>query len=209
LSAGDRDNRELWPRGPIRRIRDQLRDLFEEAEFLHSLTADEPTPGAGQCFEPAWALGKKDKESVESSPGSAYFAGPLREDWNWSRAPMVTLLQLAQEFDTAFAEVKRELGGVDFHDLEQFSLRLLWGVEVRQLTRLPEHWRRKLRLIFVDEYQDINAAQDTILRALAREGAEANRFLVGDVKQSIYRFRLADPHIFQSYVQSWQVDRSA
>ncbi len=45
----------------------------------------------------------------------------------------------------------------------------------------------------MDEYQDINAAQDKIITALSRDGAEANRFLVGDVKQSIYRFRLADP----------------
>ncbi|HEY1789858.1 MAG TPA: 3'-5' exonuclease, partial [Verrucomicrobiae bacterium] len=56
-------------------------------------------------------------------------------------------------------------------------------------------WREKLRFIFVDEYQDINAAQDKIISAL---GAD-NRFLVGDVKQSIYRFRLADPTIFRNY----------
>ena len=49
----------------------------------------------------------------------------------------------------------------------------------------------------MDEYQDINEAQDAILQALSREGPAANRFLVGDPKQSIYRFRLADPHIFQ------------
>jgi ATP-dependent helicase/nuclease subunit A len=57
--------------------------------------------------------------------------------------------------------------------------------------------------VFVDECQDINGAQDAILRALSREGAEANRFLVGDAKQSIYRFRLADPRIFQNYEQRW------
>src|SRR5581483_7514209 len=65
-------------------------------------------------------------------------------------------------------------------------------------------WRNKLRFVFVDEYQDINDAQDAILKALSREGAAANRFLVGDVKQSIYRFRLADPHIFQNYVETWR-----
>src|SRR5262249_22484166 len=55
----------------------------------------------------------------------------------------------------------------------------------------------------VDEYQDINAAQDKIIAALSREGAEANRFLVGDIKQSIYRFRLANPYIFQGYWRQW------
>jgi len=56
----------------------------------------------------------------------------------------------------------------------------------------------------VDEYQDINAAQDKIIQALSRSDAEANRFLVGDAKQSIYRFRLADPEIFRHYTQSWR-----
>ena len=55
----------------------------------------------------------------------------------------------------------------------------------------------------MDEYQDINAAQDAIIRALGREGDRANRFLVGDVKQSIYRFRQAEPGIFQEYARRW------
>src|SRR5581483_8206910 len=66
------------------------------------------------------------------------------------------------------------------------------------------HWRAKLRFVFVDEYQDINEAQDAILTALSREGAGANRFLVGDVKQSIYRFRLANPRIFLNYATAWR-----
>mgnify|MGYP002352405341 CR=1 FL=1 len=68
---------------------------------------------------------------------------------------------------------------------------------------MAEQLRRQFDLVFVDEYQDINEAQDTILRALSREGPAANRFLVGDVKQSIYRFRLADPRIFQEYTVAW------
>ncbi len=63
--------------------------------------------------------------------------------------------------------------------------------------------------MFVDEYQDINEAQDAILKALSREGDAANRFLVGDVKQSIYRFRLANPRIFQNYAETWRGERGA
>ncbi|MCI0534695.1 MAG: UvrD-helicase domain-containing protein [Verrucomicrobiales bacterium] len=190
VRAGDRTNRELWPRGSIGEVRDQIRDFFEEAEFLQCLTGDE--------------------EGSEGEPGRGALdcPRPLLEDWSWAREPMIALLQLTQEFGREFAEVKRELGVVDFHDLEQFSLRLLWDARSEQPTPLAGHWRGKLRLIFVDEYQDINAAQDAILRALAREGEAANRFMVGDVKQSIYRFRLADPHIFQSYVQDWQDESS-
>ena len=120
---------------------------------------------------------------------------------------MTTLLNLAREFTKAFAEAKRELGAVDFHDLEQFALRLLWDARADQPTEIARQWRQKFRFVFVDEYQDINAAQDKIIQALSRDGAEANRFLVGDVKQSIYRFRLADPHIFQGYVETWRDGR--
>jgi ATP-dependent helicase/nuclease subunit A len=128
---------------------------------------------------------------------------PLTEDWNWIRSQMLTLLQLTQDFGEAYAAAKRELAMVDFHDLEQHVLRLLWDNETDQPSSLAHEWRNKLRFIFVDEYQDINAAQDKIIETLSGEGRRANRFLVGDVKQSIYRFRLADPTIFQNYFRSW------
>ncbi len=93
---------------------------------------------------------------------------------------------------------------LDFHDLEQFALKLLWDFSANKPTAVAEIWREKLRFVFVDEYQDINAAQDKIIAALSRDGADANRFLVGDVKQSIYRFRLADPKIFRDYAKNWR-----
>ncbi|MDB6122937.1 MAG: ATP-dependent deoxyribonuclease subunit, partial [Pedosphaera sp.] len=163
-----------WPRGKKTDWRKPLEGFFDEAFFLRSLT-------------------KKNEQS-----------DPLAEDWNWVRAQMITLLRLAQEFTGAFSEAKRELGVVDFHDLEQHALELLWDRSTKKPTPIALQWRQKLRFVFVDEYQDINDAQDAILKALSREGAQANRFLVGDVKQSIYRFRLADPHIFQNYIQTWR-----
>jgi ATP-dependent helicase/nuclease subunit A len=123
---------------------------------------------------------------------------PIAEDWNWARVPMLALIELVREFSADFAARKREFGGVDFADLEQCALRLL-----RDDT-IATHWRERLAHVFVDEYQDINAAQDAILTTLSRSGANGNRFLVGDVKQSIYRFRLANPHIFQSYQAKWR-----
>jgi ATP-dependent helicase/nuclease subunit A len=131
-------------------------------------------------------------------------ADPLTEDWSWVRHEMSTLVELAREFSQAFCEAKRELAMVDFHDLEQYALRLLWDHTADQPTSIARHWRDRLRFIFVDEYQDINAAQDQIIKALAREGSQSNRFLVGDVKQSIYRFRLANPYIFQNYAHQWR-----
>jgi ATP-dependent helicase/nuclease subunit A len=132
---------------------------------------------------------------------------PLAEDWAWTRSSMETLLELGREFARSFAEAKRELGRVDFHDLEQHALRVLWDTDKAQPTRTALEWRRKLRFVFVDEYQDINAAQDKIIEAVSREAAQANRFLVGDLKQSIYRFRLANPRIFQNYMETWRPPR--
>ena len=126
----------------------------------------------------------------------------LADDWKWSRVPMLTLLQLAQEFGAAFSTAKRELGGVDFSDQEQFALRLLLKPDGSP-SAVAQACRDQYRFVFVDECQDINAAQDAIIRAVSREGVAANRFLVGDVKQSIYRFRLADPRIFQRYQEEW------
>src|SRR5579883_1645483 len=162
-----------WPSGKKTAWRQPLEDFFAEAFFFRSLAR---------------------QDGAQS---------PLTQDWNWVRAQMTTLLQLAREFTEKFSESKRELGVVDFHDLEQHALELLWDRQTGQPTATAEQWRKKLRFVFVDEYQDINDAQDAILKALSREGEAANRFLVGDVKQSIYRFRLADPRIFQSYVDTW------
>jgi ATP-dependent helicase/nuclease subunit A len=128
---------------------------------------------------------------------------PLREDWEWCRGHMKTLLLLTKEFGEKFSARKRADGVLDFHDLEQFAIKLLAGASGAARTHplggdIATQWRDKLRFIFVDEYQDINAAQDKIISALGMD----NRFLVGDVKQSIYRFRLADPAIFQNYARN-------
>jgi ATP-dependent helicase/nuclease subunit A len=129
---------------------------------------------------------------------------PLAEDWNWIREHMKTLLLLAKEFSRNFSDRKRNDGVLDFHDLEQFALKLLWNFDADKPSPVAKRWREKIRFVFVDEYQDINAAQDKIISALSRDGKNANRFLVGDVKQSIYRFRLADPKIFRNYARNWR-----
>jgi len=162
-----------YPKGKAGKLRQPLGDFFEEVKFLASLAV------------------MKDGSD------------PLAEDWSWARGDMETLLRLAQEFAQEFAARKLADGVLDFHDLEQFALKLLWDFAADKPTAVAEIWRKKLRFVFVDEYQDINAAQDKIIAALSSDGKDANRFLVGDVKQSIYRFRLADPKIFRNYSKNW------
>jgi ATP-dependent helicase/nuclease subunit A len=164
----------VWPKGKKGVFGKPLEKFFMDAAFLNSLAA------------------------IENG------CDPLTEDWNWIRGHMTAMLRLTQNFSARFAVRKRDDGVLDFHDLEQFALKLLWDSEKEKLTQTAERWREKLRFVFVDEYQDINAAQDKIISALSCDGLSANRFLVGDVKQSIYRFRLANPKIFRDYARDWR-----
>ena len=103
------------------------------------------------------------------------------------------LFALVRDFEEAYAAEKARRGLVDFSDLEHMAVRLLVG-EDGQPTELARQWSTRYDEIMVDEYQDTNEVQNAIFSALSRDGT--NLFMVGDVKQSIYRFRLADPTIF-------------
>ena len=124
---------------------------------------------------------------------------PMVEDWEAVRGHMRTVMRLVGAVAADFAVAKREMGVLDFADLEQFALRLLGGGD----TSVARAARNRFEHVLVDEAQDLNPAQSAIIEALSRSGTEANRFLVGDVKQSIYRFRLADPGIFQEIARRW------
>ncbi|MGN6385432.1 MAG: 3'-5' exonuclease, partial [Verrucomicrobiota bacterium] len=123
---------------------------------------------------------------------------PMQEDWENCREFGLSLLKLGHEFADFFTAAKKAAGGVDFHDLEQLALRLLAN-EQNEPTSLALELRERFDQIFVDEYQDINQAQDLIIRSLSKPASIGNTFLVGDVKQSIYSFREADPRLFQGY----------
>ena len=109
-------------------------------------------------------------------------------------APALTALaELTLKFDRAYSEAKRRRAEVDFADLEHLTAQLLTN-EDGSPTPLARETAKRYREIMVDEYQDVNRVQDDIFSALSDNGR--NLFMVGDVKQSIYRFRLADPLIF-------------
>jgi ATP-dependent helicase/nuclease subunit A len=83
---------------------------------------------------------------------------------------------------------------MDFADLEHKALDLLVGKNRSEVTSAATEIGQRFREVMVDEYQDSNAVQDAIFDALTKK--RHNCFMVGDVKQSIYQFRLADPGIF-------------
>ncbi|HJB80356.1 helicase-exonuclease AddAB subunit AddA [uncultured Flavonifractor sp.] len=111
------------------------------------------------------------------------------------------LFALVRDFEEAYAAEKARRGLVDFSDLEHMAVRLLVG-EDGQPSELARQWSTRYDEIMVDEYQDTNEVQNAIFSALSRDGT--NLFMVGDVKQSIYRFRLADPTIFLGKYRSFK-----
>ena len=95
-----------------------------------------------------------------------------------------------------FETMKRDRGLVDYSDMEHMALRILVN-ENKQPTQTAESYRNYFEEVMIDEYQDSNEVQETILSVISKKDpAIGNRFMVGDVKQSIYRFRHAEPSIF-------------
>lgn len=121
------------------------------------------------------------------------------------------LVKLVTEFDKRYGEEKREKGLVDYNDLEHMCLKLLITKQVEEngqisigYTETAKELSDFYKEVYIDEYQDSNMVQETILGAVA--AAKANgptKFMVGDMKQSIYRFRLANPLIFAEKYDTW------
>ncbi len=113
----------------------------------------------------------------------------------WQSAPVIRgMFALLREFTARYQALKQRHRALDFSDLEHEALRLLRHPGSGAPTAAAREIGCRFCEIMVDEYQDSNEVQDCIFKAVSREGQ--NLFLVGDVKQSIYRFRLADPGIF-------------
>ena len=136
---------------------------------------------------------------------------------------LLSLMKLTKEFAEAFRLAKRELGIVDFSDLEQFALQILFDKDEKTGRRTRSEVARELSEYFeeimIDEYQDSNRIQDTILWSVSKceedanlmpwDSFASNRFMVGDIKQSIYRFRNACPELFEEKMKSFSIDDDA
>ena len=117
------------------------------------------------------------------------------------------LLRLAGEFHDRYQEAKQEKNLVDFGDLEHYALEVLLeetGEGERTPSAAADELSRQFEEILVDEYQDSNDVQEALIHAISRERfGTPNVFMVGDVKQSIYKFRLARPELFLKKYESY------
>lgn len=132
-------------------------------------------------------------------------------DFETLRPQVEKLADLVQQFLAAYQVAKRKRAVLDFSDLEHYAIQLLGSPDehgVFQPTEIAEHYRQKFAEVYTDEYQDTNKVQETLLSLVAQPEGTAtggNRFIVGDVKQSIYRFRLAEPELFIDKYQRYPV----
>ena len=141
------------------------------------------------------ALRKQAWDSIKEIQ-SCFYADSARvvQDLRQTLPALRGLLSLLRDFDARFTQEKLRRHLLDFSDLEHRMIRLLTQRGSGKPTAAARSIAEAYREILIDEYQDSNAVQECIFQAVSRDGA--NLFMVGDVKQSIYRFRLADPAIF-------------
>ena len=139
------------------------------------------------------------KASMKKITEQFFFQSPelMIEELGKNAVIVEMLVEVTLAFQKAFSEKKREKNMLDFNDLEHFALEILVEKETKEPTKTAVELQKNYEEIMIDEYQDSNYVQETILKAVSGEAQNrSNMFMVGDVKQSIYRFRMARPELF-------------
>ncbi len=162
---------------------------------------------AGLAAERVKALRDRCKKTMDrAAEQMTGNSAELLEELRLSSQPMQALVDLVLEFQQAFAAEKSRRGLMDFSDLEHFAVKLLCD-ENGDPTPLALSWGERYEEILVDEYQDTNQVQNAIFTSISNRGKKLVQ--VGDVKQSIYRFRLADPTIFMKKYADFPLGEAA
>ena len=205
------------------------KDLEEQAAKVPTVTFGRLPSKKDDSVDPAKReLAKAIRNSVKdtlSDLSESYFKTPLElavEQGKACREPLRILLDLVLEFDRRLLAAKQERHLIDFSDMEHYALQILLKREKVEETggTGTDHAETKYRIvpsdvameyrqyfqeILIDEYQDSNLVQEYLLSAISgEEEGRYNRFMVGDVKQSIYKFRLARPELFLEKYDTYQ-----
>ena len=157
------------------------------------------------------SLREQAKDVVKKICKQYFFCSPemMIEQLERTEPMLEEVVRLTKQFADEFAAAKRRKNLVDFHDVEHFALQILVDEETEKVKKTAEEFRDTFEEIMIDEYQDSNEVQETLLRSISREErGENNIFMVGDVKQSIYRFRLARPELFMKKYDSYSLEES-
>lgn len=189
---------------------ERLPEVFQPAAFgkLKPCKKDQTDPGLQEQVKELRETAKKTVTELKASLfGRSAFT--FWQELEQAAPLMQELSRLVSAFGERYRQAKQERGQVDFNDLEHYCLHIL-----RHEDSTPEHsmpsdaameYRARFDEVLLDEYQDTNTVQEDIVRLISRE-RPGNRFMVGDVKQSIYRFRLAEPGLFMNKYRSYRAN---
>lgn len=195
----------------------EVKAAFEGASFstLSRKGADDCDAAIKESVKDA----RDEYKKIVASIKSEFFGRSLDEQYSdmTACAPLVNkMIDLVEDFMDSFEAAKRERDVIDFSDMEHMAVQILIKSYNEdgsyEPTDVARSYQNFFKEVMVDEYQDSNLVQELIIRSVSREDAQGtakNRFMVGDVKQSIYRFRLARPEIFMDKLGAFEKNEKA
>lgn len=148
------------------------------------------------------------KKTVSTIREDYFFASAeeLQKDMCGAKTNMGVLAKLVKEFSAAYTQKKQSKNMIDFGDMEHYALQILTEEVDGEYLPSPaaKEYQEKFLEVMIDEYQDSNLIQEAILTSVSRVSqGKPNLFMVGDVKQSIYRFRLSRPELFMEKYRTY------
>ncbi|MEG1926699.1 MAG: UvrD-helicase domain-containing protein, partial [Ruthenibacterium sp.] len=147
------------------------------------------------------ALRDRYKKAIDGKCKAVYgLSSEVLDDLKKTESSVRGMFALVAQFSARYTAKKTAHGILDFNDLEHETINLLLTTKTHEQTPIALDITKQYAEIMVDEYQDSNAVQEAIFNAVS---TGSNRFMVGDVKQSIYMFRLADPTIFLNHYNAY------
>ncbi len=189
---------------------EEFADFFEQNSGFVKLSSKRDLNVSEQKKEQIKQCREQAKKIVTQIKEAYFFDSPkqILSEMQQSADGISMLVELTKSFLERFAQKKEEKNLLDFHDLEHFALSILVKEEdeAGTPTEIAQSFAKQFEEVLIDEYQDSNLVQEMLLKSVSREqfGA-ANLFMVGDVKQSIYRFRLARPELFMEKYNTYPI----
>ena len=192
----------------------KVEDYSALADMISGMGSFQTLPRASGVDENLKTRAKDARDAYKKLIGdlhSRYFSvseAETNRELGAAAGPVITLIRITKEFMRRFLAFKKEKNVLDFGDIEHFTLEILTTRDANGEI-VPSHASTELRDrytdIFVDEYQDSNFIQEQIINIIAKDsGSRPYTFMVGDVKQSIYRFRMAKPELFMRRFENYR-----
>lgn len=193
---------EMLKKASLKETFEELAAAFDAMRFDRLPSKKDETVDP-DCREQVKQLRNEVKKQIQDLKEDCFplSCAQVLKRMHMAKRPAETLIDLVLLFKKMLDEKKRRENVIDFHDMEHFALNILLKKDEKsgqyEATAAAREYRQFFQEILIDEYQDSNLVQELLLQSISgEEEGRFNRFMVGDVKQSIYKFRLARPELF-------------